>query len=148
MFKGSWFNPVMMLAAILFYLFFFLLGASTAHAKTVTPAFTEENIIRAILGEARGEGDVAMYAHACAIRNRKNLKGVFGATAKMEPISADLWQRAAKAWHTSEYEGDSVHGATHWLSDFDKRYCKSWRVWIADYKAVARVGTTTFYRKI
>lgn len=139
----------MCLAAILAALFFMLLGASIGHAETNSrTAFTEENIIRGILGEARGEGDVAMYAHACAIRNRKNLKGVFGATVQMEPISPELWQRASKAWHTSEYEADTVYGATHWLSDYDKRHCTSWRVWISAYQAVARVGTTTFYREI
>jgi hypothetical protein len=125
--------------------FVLLLWDHVAHAET--PPFTEENIVRSILGEARGEGDVAMYAHACAIRNRKNLKGVFGATAQMEPISADLWHRAARAWWTSEREGDSVKGATHWLSDYDIAHCTSWRHWIADYQAVARVGTTTFYRR-
>lgn len=111
------------------------------------PAFTAENCIRSILGEARGEGDVAMYAHACAIRNRQNLKGVYGATAQMEPIPPDLWQRAAKAWYTSEYGSDTVHGATHWLSDYDIKHCKSWKLWISAYKIVARVGTTNFYKK-
>ena len=135
-----------LIASFLLGLAALLLCVGLAHAKTA-PLFTEENIIRGILGEARGEGDVAMYAHACAIRNRQNLKGVFGAAAQMEPIPAELWHRAGRAWHTSAYEGDLVNGATHWLSDYDKRHCKSWRLWISDYQAVARVGTTTFYRR-
>lgn len=137
---------------LFFYLVAIGVGLTDAKPKKTrvnekSIAFTEENIIRGILGEARGEGYVAMYAHACAIRNRQNLKGVFGATAQMEPISADLWHSAARAWHTSEYEKDIVRGATHWLSDYDKRHTRSWRVWISDYQAVARVGTTTFYKR-
>lgn len=134
---------------VIFTLFLFLLNAVCMQKPKHddTPAFTEENIIKSILGEARGEGDAAMYAIASAIRNRGTLKGVYGFNAKMEDISPELWQRADRAWWTSEWEGDTVHGGTHWLSDYDREHCKSWRVWIADYKAVARVGTTTFYKR-
>ena len=138
----------MPIIAILFGIFLMLIGAAIGHAQEDPRiAFTEENIIRSILGEARGEGDVAMYAHASAIRNRKNLIGVFGAVAQMEPISPELWQRASRAWHTSAYQGDSVNGADHWLSDYDIQNSRAWRIWIRDYQAVARVGTTTFYRR-
>lgn len=130
-------------------------GASTAaasggyvHGKTMGAAVLDDaKCIRAILGEARGEGYAAMYAHACAIRNRGTLQGVYGATAKMEKISPELYHLASKAWYTSEDGHDAVKGATHWLSDYDKRHCRSFRQWINSYRAVHRVGTTTFYKE-
>lgn len=124
----------------------FFVGTPCAAAKPYLP-FTDENCIRAILGEARSEGDLAMYTHACAIRHRKTLYGVYGATAQMEEIPGELYQRAAKAWYTSEDGPDSAHGATHWLSDNDRKYCRSRTLWTSHYQAVARVGTTTFYRR-
>lgn len=142
----KWYQDWVFFGALIILIVYCFIWPSEKANHDATPRFTEENIIRAILGESRSEGDDAMYAHACAIRNRKTLKGVYGATARMEEIPPALWQRASRAWHTSEYEGDVTLGSTHWLSTYDKKHCRSWRHWISDYQAMAVVGKTTFYK--
>ena len=97
--------------------------------------------IRAILGESRGEGYRGMYAIACAIRNRGSLKGVYGLTAKMEPISGALYQKASKAWHESEDGPDITNGAKHWDgSAFPKPH------WAGTVLAI--IGNQVFYAVI
>lgn len=70
--------------------------------------------VRAILGEARGEGFEGMLAVACALRNRGHLKGVYGLKAPIkEKLSPEVRKAAAKAWKDSRRR-DVTHGATHW----------------------------------
>lgn len=130
------------------------------------PLPPEDRAIRAILGEARGEGYEAMYAHACAIRNRGTLSGVYGLRVvrwvdgvlvvdrgpdrPVEEIPARLLQQATRAWYDSGNapdELDPTHGATHWLSDYDMKHCTAWRHWIGAFRKTARIGSTTFYKK-
>ena len=101
--------------------------------------------VHAILGEARGEGYEAMYAHACAIRNR-GLNGVYGKNADVSDASEEIVQKAYKAWAESEQGQDITNGATHWLSDYDLSRTTSWKSWIEKYKQTARFGTTNFYK--
>jgi len=97
--------------------------------------------IRAILGEARGEGYQGMYAVACAIRNRGNLEGVYGLEAKMEPISGALYQSAAKTWFESEDGPDVTNGAKNWDgAGFPKPF------WAG--KVLAVIGDQVFYAVI
>jgi len=135
-------------------LFSLILGVIPARAD-----ISDEQAIKAILGEARGEGwetdqngkkfytdqlnYEAMYAVACAIRNRGTLRGVYGATAKTEPISPELWQRASKAWFNSEDGGDITLGATHWenIGAFGKPY------WAKNMAQTVKVGNHNFYRE-
>ena len=93
-----------------------VLGAFLAQGQALASEarYTDEQAIKAVLGEARGEGFDGMYAVACAIRNRGTLKGVYGATASMEEIGPELYQQASRAWFNSEYGGDPTLGATHW----------------------------------
>lgn len=117
---------------------------STIEAK----AYTDEQAIKAVLGEARGEyvnGDnyPSMYAVACAIRNRGTLKGVYGATASMEEIGPELYQQASRAWFNSEDGGDPTLGATHWHNV--EREGENY--WTKKLTRTYKVGSHTFFRE-
>ncbi len=116
-----------------------LIGVS--EARQANRPISDDVAIRAILGEARGEGDRGMYAVACAIRNRGHLGGVYGAKAKMGDLTPELWQKASKAWFTS-FEGEDVTGgATHWeaVQTFGKPY------WAKSMRQTVKIGAHTFY---
>ena len=104
--------------------------------------FTDQMAIKAILGEARGEGFMGMYAIACAIRNRGSLKGVFGLVATMEPIDAKLSDLATKAWFNSATGPDVTFGAQFWEgTKFKKPY------WSKNMEKTATIGHNDFYRE-
>jgi hypothetical protein len=166
-FKPGWWKPILMyiLATVV------VLGGLTLCGVVRAEEIKESAAINAILGEARGEGEASMLAHAHAIRNRGTLKGVYGAKAEhtykvrrfdvhkkkmvthrvKEVILPELYQRAAKAWHTSLDTPDPTDGATHWLSsqDIDKMMekPKRWETWNRELEPTLTVGNTTFYRK-
>jgi len=74
----------------------------------------ENKTIRAIMGEASGEGYKGMLAIACAIRNRGTLKGVYGVRAKhIDKEPQWVWDLAYQAYKDSE-KVDITNGATHW----------------------------------
>lgn len=102
----------------------------------------DEEAIRAVLGEARGEGYRGMYAVACAIRNRGHLKGVYGLRASMPDLTPDLWQKASKAWFSSLSGPDVTNGATHWenVRAFGRPY------WASD--KTTTIGNHVFYSEV
>lgn len=108
------------------------------------PAFTEANIVKALAGEAGGQGEAELIAHSHAIHNRGSLTGVYGFRAKVSPESL---KRAKKAYLASRLIPDSVNGADHWLSVYDLKHSResliAWR-----HKAVCKVlvGETWFYK--
>ena len=76
----------------------------------------DNKAIRAIIGEASGEGYTGMVAVACAIRNRGTLKGVYGQYAKhVDKEPQWVWGLAKKAWKESK-NADIVNGGDHWES--------------------------------
>lgn len=88
------------------------------------PSIEEPKEIRAIIGEASGEGYLGMLHIASAIRNRGHLKGVYGVNAlhiKFMPFW--VWEQAKRAWEESEY--NRTHTGDHWGS---KKYDKKWIV--------------------
>jgi len=93
-------------------LFFIVsISISSSCVEAATPAFTDKNCIRAVTGEARGEGYTGMLHCAVAIRNRGTLQGVYGYNAKFtEPEY--VWEKARKAWEESEYY--RTHCGDHW----------------------------------
>ncbi len=81
--------------------------------QAVTPAFTPANVVKAIVGEAAGDGYAVQVAVACAIRNRGSLKGVYGVNAKHNATEpAWVWRQADRAW-TESGQHDVTRGATH-----------------------------------
>ena len=125
----------------------------------------EDKAVRAILGEARGEGYRGMYAVACALRNRLKsglgFSGVYGINTikwvdgaglrvydpkkkiyKMEQIGPDLYQLASKAWHESEDGPDVTNGATHWENTDDFGV----PIWARGKRPTAIVGRHRFFK--
>ncbi len=108
----------------------------------------EYQAVRAIIGEALPNYQ-AMYAIACAIRNRGTLKGVYGLNAKhVKEATGNQFQLASKAWAESETGIDVTNGATHWLSDYDLNHCNKKRTAFR-FKMLetAYIGQTHFYLK-
>jgi len=105
------------------------------HAETIS----DDLAIKAIMGEARGEGYKGMLAVACAIRNRGTLKGVYGVNAKFTEKEY-VWDMAKRAWAESEFK-DIADGATHWESDrFKEPY------WAKDMIKTVKIGHHQFYK--
>lgn len=76
----------------------------------------EARAVRAIIGEASGEGYTGMLAIAGAIRNRGTLQGVYGEKAKhVDKQPRWVWDQARKAWKESANK-DITSGADHWGS--------------------------------
>ena len=100
--------------------------------------------IRAIIGEASGEGSRGMLAVSYAIRNRGTLKGVYGVNAKhVDKQPAWVWQMAKDAWQLSgKYpKSDPTKGATHWEStDFKEPY------WAKSMAKTVLIGKHQFYK--
>lgn len=128
------------------YLFAMYLGFVTAPAAppAAAPAIDEDRAIRAIIGEAEGEGYAGMYAVACAIRNRGTLKGVEGEQSRrVLRAPGTLYQRAGRAWAESEYGADVTYGATHWEN------VRAFGVpnWSRGMCQVAEVGRHVFWKE-
>ena len=134
-----------------FGIFVFLLSRSCAPTPAHADDIPEEDAIRALIGEAGGQGDEELLAHAYALRNRGTLRGVYGAHATHTPNpTPEQWQRVSGAWWTSllNDDEDPVDGRTEWRSEFDlklmaskDRTPKSQRLYDG-----LKVGETTFYR--
>jgi hypothetical protein len=108
-----------------------------AHAAEVP----ESLAIKAIVGEASGEGYRGMLAVAGAIRNRGSLQRIYGINAphvRNEPKW--VWSLARRAWAESRYR-DLSCGGTDWEStDFPVPY------WAKGMIVTARIGKHIFYK--
>lgn len=126
----------------------FLFGILTCVIGHTAEPATESNIIHALAGEAGGQGEAELIAHAHAIRNRTafygDMRGIYGLRAKVSPKALE---RAKNAYIKSRLIPDTVNSCTHWLSEYDLKHSResliAWRK-----KAVysVKVGQTTFYK--
>lgn len=105
--------------------------------------------VRAIVGEAAGEGYPAMLAHAHALRNRGTLKGVYGFHARHINEEAPwVWHQARRAWTASAWTKDGTHGASYWFSEEDMRLLERTRpYWFMRLRRTVKIGSTTFMRE-
>lgn len=91
-------------------------GLLLARGCDVAHAYTDEEAIKAVIGEAENQGYNGMLAVAGAIRNRGSLKGCYGFQAPRvlhHKYSEITYYTAQKAWEKSKYL-DITHGANHW----------------------------------
>jgi hypothetical protein len=129
----------------LLLVFLILLSASICHAECIS----EEKGVQCILGEARGEGFESMKSHAEAIRNRGNLKGVYGCRVDLSKEMAYLkktgiYDLAVKAWHESK-TSNIVKGASFWGSlKVDGKWIK--KMERNGYVKTVVIRNTVFYR--
>ena len=116
-------------------------------SREIKPGIPEASAVRAILGEA-GQSYEERLAIAFAIVNRGHLKGVYG---RLEAPTATQWQEGSRAWHTAlnGLETDIVHGADHWLSDWDLKNAKPrLTAFRFKMKETAYIGSTHFYKEV
>lgn len=113
-----------------------LMSASLSAAQV-----SERDAVRAIIGEASGEGFNGMRAVASAIRNRGTLQGVYGLNAKhVDRQPAWVWAQARKAWAESAAK-DYANGADHWESTDFKR-----PAWSLRMRLVLVLGKHRFFK--
>lgn len=111
-------------------------------------AYTQEEEIKAIIGEAEGEPQTGRVAVACAINNRRSLQGVYGLHAYR--VTHKLYTnmvyndviRDIKIAEDKNYCDDLIHGAQYWEgTNFKTPY------WARKMKLTAIIGHQRFYRE-
>lgn len=103
----------------------------------------DADAVRAIIGEAGGEGRAGMLAVACAIRNRGTLTGVYGLNARQVDHQPEyVWRAARGAW-TASASRDITCGATHWenVSAFGVP------AWARSMTVTTNIGHHVFFKK-
>ena len=123
-----------------------ILAAANCPAKRAIP---DASAIRAIVGEAGNQSDLAMLAVAGSLRQRGTLQGVYGVSAPVAAHpSAALWARAARAWARSArpLTGSSVTlalaaGCRYFGCPADAPYF----LHTLHYHPVVTIGQITFY---
>jgi len=116
------------------------------HAETIT----DEQAVKCLLGEARGENYASLLGHAEAIRNRGTLSGVYGCRADLSRewpyiVRTGIDKQARQAWQESKYS-NTVDGADHWGSVVvDKAWIKT--MIKAGYVKTKTIKNTVFYRE-
>jgi hypothetical protein len=105
-------------------------------------SINDADAVRAIIGESANQGKDGMLAVACAIRNRGNLKGVFGLNAKFVDDQPQwVWDQARTAWAESATH-DVTDGATSWdnIGAFGEPY------WAKTMHRTVRIGSHQFFK--
>ena len=88
---------------------------------SASAAVSERDAVRAIVGEAAGEGVNGMRAVASVLRTRGSLKGFYGYHGKhVDKQPAWVFEQARRAWRESATK-DYANGATHFESTDFKR---------------------------
>lgn len=92
-----------------------------AGSEPSTFNFKPSTCIKAIVGEAAGDGYNVQLGVACALRNRGTLRGVYGVNARHNATEpAWVWKAAARAWDESARR-DVTKGANHFGNADDVR---------------------------
>lgn len=134
-----WFIPAVIIFTVVFVFVFYCLS----HAES----YTDEQAVKAIIGEAENQGSQGMLAVACAIRNRGTLQGVYGFKAPRvikKLFSNQTKIQAIKAWDKSQYPNECsfIDGGNHWenINAFGKPK------WAYSMKETYRYKDHVFYR--
>lgn len=142
--QGRW-QRVALIA--LFFLSFATASASAAQPPAEIP---EDLAVKALIGEAGGQGQAEQYAHACALVNRGTLRGVYGLHAKHTPNPSQKQIAAVTANWREAMTGlrDVTGGRTEWRSDHDLKLMarRGETPKSAGLYDPLRFGETTFYR--
>jgi len=130
---------------------FQMIGCTQTPVLAKSGIIAESLAVRALIGEAGGQKDDELLAHAYALKNRGTLKGVYGLHSKhAKHPSAKVWQRACKAWREANLypKLNMIGERTEWRSEYDlakmaKRHLKWADQGLFD---PLKVGKTTFFR--
>lgn len=111
-------------------------------------AYTPQQAILAVIGEAEGESQHGKEAVACAIHNRGTLQGVYGLHAprvKNHLYSSKTYDNAKRAVEIAEdqeYCNGLVNGAQYWEgTKFKTPY------WAKNMQVTAVIGNQKFFRE-
>lgn len=107
-------------------------------------SYADDQAIRAIVGEARGEPFVGQVAVGEAIRNRGTLKGVYGAYVDVPQITVHEWSQARSAWRVSK-TSNLTNGAIGWGNESDWHKFTRYK-WFKNTVETVRIGRHRFYR--
>ena len=103
--------------------------------------------VKAVYNEALHD-TVSLDAMCHALRNRGDLKGVYGLNVH-RPIPPKEWLKTLKTWQKSLSTPDVTKGATHWLSDYDLKHCKPSRMaWRFKMRETLYQGSTHYYKEV
>lgn len=112
-------------------------------------AYSDEQAILAVIGEAENQGYQGMKAIACGIRNRGTLKGVYGLNSprvKKHKYSENTAAQAMVAWETSDDPDQCrfLGGADHWENV--KAFGKP--TWASEMVETYRYKDHVFYKEV
>ncbi len=110
------------------------------------PRIATQSAVKAIIGEAEGEGYQGMLAVACAIRNRGSLHGVYGIHSfrvTQHKYNQHTYSMAVKAWAESAKK-DITNGATGWGNEADVAKFRH-SAWFPSVYFTAHIGRQWFY---
>jgi hypothetical protein len=113
-------------------------------------AYTLEQSVKAVIGEAENQGQVGMDAVACAISNRGTLSGVYGLHSfrvRKHLYSHSTYNKALKAVlraKSPSYCTELIHGATGWGNNKDVESFKH-TTWFPSVYFTAHIGDHWFY---
>lgn len=114
-------------------------------------AYTDEEAVLAIIGEAEDQGALGMTAVAKSILNRGNLKGVFGLTAPRvvkHKYSEKTLVLAEQAWkYAKANHPDKKWTATGWGNKGDIEQFKR-QGWFKNCVITAHISDHYFYKEV
>lgn len=111
-------------------------------------AYTNEQAVLVVIGEAEGEPQEGKEAVACAMHYRGTLNGVYGLHAPrvlQHKYSSHIYKmakRAVEMANDQEYCEALVHGADHWEGTAFKT-----PVWARGMRLTAVIGHQRFYKE-
>lgn len=126
------------------------------HHSVSNHKYDEQDIIKAIVGEASNQGYDGMYAIACALRNRSKdpyykhniLKGVFGSKRTPDWYAGEMssFSDAQSAYELAFKNGgqDVTNGATLWGNANDVQLFKQ-QSWFKNVHLTKQIGSHYFF---
>ena len=127
--------------ALLWMTLWAMWALSDARANMVNPT----EAVNAIIGESEAEPFIGKIAIGEAIRNKGNLRGVYGlSSTRITKASSRVRAECEAAWRESR-ASSLVGDASVWGTDSDVRKFKKSR-WFRSYEFVRRIGNHSFFR--
>ncbi len=113
-------------------------------------AYTDQEAILSIIGEAESEPYLGKVAIAASIVNRGHLRGVYGLKSVrvlQHKYSQDVYDEAKLAWEYVKKNGVGNWQATGWGNAGDIAQFKR-KGWFKNCEVVAHVGSHWFYKEV
>lgn len=111
---------------------------------TPAHAYTDQEAIRTIVGEASSQGLIGMTAVGEVIRHRGSLKGFYGLHAKHSTNEPKwVWEQARKAWKASKHSN-----YTRMADHFENIKAFGCPEWVKSCVETFRYMDHVFYREV